>query len=199
MFKFMSTINKKLFRDMQEHPELYTEHQLESLMEQLDKEPDVDAAWQEFESNLSLNQDAGKPMRWYSSMRKIAAAVVGILLVSVATFATVSIVQKHAVKRAKKADTAVVAEQKQVSAAIAPVRFENIALDSILTKVASHYNLSVNYNDESVKSLKFYITWQPDKGVSHFIRKMNMFDGLHLSFKQDTIYIDVVEAEEDGL
>ena len=195
----MSTINKKLFRDMQEHPELYTEHQLESLMEQLDKEPDVDAAWQEFESNLSLNQDAGKPMRWYSSMRKIAAAVVGILLVSVATFATVSIVQKHAVKRAKKADTAVVAEQKQVSAAIAPVRFENIALDSILTKVASHYNLSVNYNDESVKSLKFYITWQPDKGVSHFIRKMNMFDGLHLSFKQDTIYIDVVEAEEDGL
>ena len=195
----MSTINKKLFRDMQEHPELYTEHQLESLMEQLDKEPDVDAAWQEFESNLSLNQDAGKPMRWYSSMRKIAAAIVGILLVSVATFATVSIVQKHAVKRAKKADTAVVAEQKQVSAAIAPVRFENIALDSILTKVASHYNLSVNYNDESVKSLKFYITWQPDKGVSHFIRKMNMFDGLHLSFKQDTIYIDVVEAEEDGL
>ena len=195
----MSTINKKLFRDMQEHPELYTEHQLESLMEQLDKEPDVDAAWQEFESNLSLNTDAGKPMRWYSSMRKIAAAVVGILLVSVATFATVSIVQKHAVKRAKKADTAVVAEQKQVSAAIAPVRFENIALDSILTKVASHYNLSVNYNDESVKSLKFYITWQPDKGVSHFIRKMNMFDGLHLSFKQDTIYIDVVEAEEDGL
>ena len=195
----MSTINKKLFRDMQEHPELYTESQLESLMEQLDKEPDVDAAWQEFESNLSLNQDAGKPMRWYSSMRKIAAAIVGILLVSVATFATVSIVQKHAVKRAKKADTVVVAEQKQVSAAIAPVRFENIALDSILTKVASHYNLSVNYNDESVKSLKFYITWQPDKGVSHFIRKMNMFDGLHLSFKQDTIYIDVVEAEEDGL
>ena len=195
----MSTTNKKLFRDMQEHPELYTESQLESLMEQLDKEPDVDAAWQEFESNLSLNTDAGKPMRWYSSMRKIAAAVVGILLVSVATFATVSIVQKHAVKRAKKADTAVVAEQKQVSAAIAPVRFENIALDSILTKVASHYNLSVNYNDESVKSLKFYITWQPDKGVSHFIRKMNMFDGLHLSFKQDTIYIDVVEAEEDGL
>ena len=195
----MSTTNKKLFRDMQEHPELYTEHQLESLMEQLDKEPDVDAAWQEFESNLSLNTDAGKPMRWYSSMRKIAAAIVGILLVSVATFATVSIVQKHAVKRAKKADTAVVAEQKQVSAAIAPVRFENIALDSILTKVASHYNLSVNYNDESVKSLKFYITWQPDKGVSHFIRKMNMFDGLHLSFKQDTIYIDVVEAEEDGL
>ena len=195
----MSTINKKLFRDMQERPELYTESQLESLMEQLDKEPDVDAAWQEFESKLSLNTDAGKPMRWYSSMRKIAAAVVGILLVSVATFATVSIVQKHAVKRAKKADTAVVAEQKQVSAVIAPVRFENIALDSIRTKVASHYNLSVNYNDESVKSLKFYITWQPDKGVSHFIRKMNMFDGLHLSFKQDTIYIDVVEAEEDGL
>ena len=195
----MSTPNKKLFRDMQEHPELYTEHQLESLMEQLDKEPDVDAAWQEFESNLSLNQDAGKPMRWYSSMRKIAAAVVGILLVSVATFATVSIVQKSLAKRVKKADTAVVAEQKQVSATIAPVRFENIALDSILTKVASHYNLSVNYNDESVKSLKFYITWQPDKGVSHFIRKMNMFDGLHLSFKQDTIYIDIVEAEEDGL
>lgn len=95
----MSTPNKKLFRDMQEHPEQYTESQLESVMTQLDKEPDVDAAWQEFEAKLSQRTDAGKPTRWYSSMRKIAAVFVGILLVSVTAFATVNIVQRRAARK----------------------------------------------------------------------------------------------------
>ena len=195
----MSTPNKKLFRNMQEHPEQYTESQLESVMTQLDKEPDVDAAWQEFEAKLSQHTHAGKPTRWYSSMRKIAAVFVGILLVSVTTFATVNIVQRRVAKKAEPVENTVVSEPKSTTKVVPPVHFENTTLDSILAKVASHYHLSVSYNDKAAKSMKFYITWHPSKGISHFIQKMNMFDGLLLSVKQDTIHIEVIEVEEDKL
>ena len=38
--------DKKLFFDMQEHPENYSDEQLEAMMAELDKEPDTEAAWQ---------------------------------------------------------------------------------------------------------------------------------------------------------
>ena len=181
----MATSNKKLFRNMQEHPEQYTDQQLENLMQQLDNVPDVDAAWQEFESKLSLDGSAGKSIPWYSSLRKIAAVFLGILLVSVTALAAVRIVQKHEAGTEQPVASAPV--QKSSATVVPHVRFENATLDSILVRVAGHYGLSVNYSDEGLKTMKFFITWQPDKEISAFIQKMNMFDGLHLSFKHDTI------------
>ena len=42
---------KQLFFDMQEHPERYSDEQLEAMMAELDKEPDTEAAW------LLLNEE----------------------------------------------------------------------------------------------------------------------------------------------
>ena len=38
--------DKQLFFDMQEHPERYSDEQLEAMMAELDKEPDAETAWQ---------------------------------------------------------------------------------------------------------------------------------------------------------
>lgn len=46
--------DKKLFFDMQEHPENYSDEQLEAMMAELDKEPDTEAAWQKTLSNSPL-------------------------------------------------------------------------------------------------------------------------------------------------
>ena len=40
---------KQMFLDMQEHPETYSEEQIETMMDDLDRLPDVDVAWQEFQ------------------------------------------------------------------------------------------------------------------------------------------------------
>ncbi|MBQ8990802.1 MAG: hypothetical protein IJ084_02185 [Prevotella sp.] len=39
---------KQMFHDMQEHPEKYSEEQIETMMDDLDRLPDVDTAWQKF-------------------------------------------------------------------------------------------------------------------------------------------------------
>ena len=39
---------QRLFLDMQEHPENYSDEQLERMMTDIDRESDTDAAWQRF-------------------------------------------------------------------------------------------------------------------------------------------------------
>lgn len=40
--------SKQIFRDMQEHPERYSDEQLEAMMADIDREPDVEKEWQAF-------------------------------------------------------------------------------------------------------------------------------------------------------
>ena len=37
---------KRLFLDMQEHPESYSDEQLEAMMADLDRQPDAEAVWE---------------------------------------------------------------------------------------------------------------------------------------------------------
>ena len=74
---------KQMFLDMQEHPEKYTEEQIEVMMDDLDQMPDVESAWQKFNDN--------HPHAAMISTRRfqIAASIIGVIMVSSIAFATV--------------------------------------------------------------------------------------------------------------
>ena len=68
--------HKRLFLDMQEHPENYSDEQLEAMMDDLDSELDAQAAWERFEQTMG---PAVKPShRWL----RIAAIFVGSLFLA---------------------------------------------------------------------------------------------------------------------
>ena len=69
----MTPLDKKqLFRDMQEHPENYSDEQLEAMMADIDREPDAEAAWQRFkERTLSPLPRDGESL---AGARKLRAA-----------------------------------------------------------------------------------------------------------------------------
>ena len=182
---------KQQFLDMQEHPENYTDEQLENMMDQLDQTPDAEQAWQEFEASHA----ASLPMTHFAVLpliRKVAAIFVGILLLSGIAFAAIWLVQSHPVEpvtvQAEQANT-YRANQKTTI----PIRFDNTRLDSILTMVSAHYGKIVSFQSEEAKALKFIMTWNPDATLADFIDRMNMFDGLHLTLLQDTIIIETTE------
>ena len=58
---------------MQEHPEKYSDEQIEAMMDKLDQMPDVETAWQKFTESSSMESGA-------SQLRKVAAAVIGIVM-----------------------------------------------------------------------------------------------------------------------
>mgnify|MGYP006916094317 CR=1 FL=1 len=184
---------KLLFLDMQEHPENYTDEQLENMMNQLDQTPDAEQAWQEFEASHA----ASLPMTHFAVLpliRKVAAIFVGILLLSGIAFAAIRLVRSHSAEplavQAEQANT----HQANQEATI-PVRFDDTRLDSILTVVSAHYGKAVRFHSEEAKSLKFIMTWNPDATLADFIDRMNMFDGLRITLRQDTIFVETPESK----
>ena len=90
---------KQLFLNMQEHPEGYSDWQLEAMMSELDQEPDVEAAWQKFEQRQE--PIAARPtQRW-----RVAASLIGVLMASGFALAAIHIVQQKSANRELKAPT----------------------------------------------------------------------------------------------
>ena len=105
-----------LLLDIQEHPEKYSDEQLNSLlagdtelaemMEELattkraltkqeadEEEIDVNKAWEEFEAEHHLEFDEPEPKRVMMPLRKIAAMLIGAVLTAGVAFAAIQIVK----------------------------------------------------------------------------------------------------------
>jgi hypothetical protein len=53
-------VNRQLYFDMQEHPERYTDEQVKAMMDELDREPDTEQAWQEWVESEKLKVKSEK-------------------------------------------------------------------------------------------------------------------------------------------
>ena len=73
--------------------------------------------------------------------------------------------------------------------------FSNLRLDSILNVVAAHHDCIVCFRDSATRTMKFITTWNPEDSLAAFIDHLNVFDGLHLTLRDDTI---IVESTNDG-
>lgn len=78
-----------------------------------------------------------------------------------------------------------------------PIRFDDMRLDSILTLVSAHYGKAVSYRDEEPRTMKFITTWNPADSLAVFIDHLNIFDYLHLTLQNDTIFVESTNGEED--
>ena len=166
--------NKQLYRDMQEAPDKYSDQEIESMMDDLDQVPDVDKAWQQFESEEFFAEQSGKAerrvkseefatalptMRFHSLLRKMAASFVGLLLVSGVAFAAIHIVRQYQKPEAPlAADTMAEANSSLFTlnsslpadtiVKTEPVVFDNVTLDSIVKVIAAFHHLDMDLQNE---------------------------------------------------
>ena len=166
--------NKQLYRDMQEEPDKYSDQEIESMMDDLDQVPDVDKAWQQFESEEFFAEQSGKAerrvkseefatalptMRFHSLLRKMAASFVGLLLVSGVAFAAIHIVRQYQKPEAPlAADTMAEANSSLFTlnsslpadtiVKTEPVVFDNDTLDSIVKVIAAFHHLDMDLQNE---------------------------------------------------
>ena len=175
---------KRLFLDMQEHPENYADGQLEAMMADLDREPDTQAAWQRFEAIHSSGKASAH--RWL----RIAAMFAGVMLMAGIIFAAIRLVS---MKRQASGSTEVPTLAQESAS---PVYFDNVSLDSILTVVSAHYRKAVTFRNEAPRNMKLIMTWQPDAPLTDFLDRLNTFDGLSLRVENDTIFVMQMSGEE---
>ena len=165
--------DKHLLIDMQEHPENYSDEQLERMMAELDKEPDVEAAWQLLNEELRMKNEEFATastsnshfslFTFHFSLRRVAAVFIAFAFLGIMSLAgyRAFFYKTTTDNRPQTTDTTAIKTERfyvDVQDGDTIFRFENIRLDSILAVVSRHYERQVIWGDKDLARLRFYIT-----------------------------------------
>ena len=201
--------------DMQEHPEKYTDEQMERLLDDEEvkeflrdlsmarmagkkatpKKVDVDKAWKEF-SNGS-----------YRNRMKIAASVIGIIFLSGVAFAAVQNGWFRFSAADKAADNNAVTEltfkpkplaneslkamtsESKDSLGMKPVVFDNAELGTILTQMAYFYHVKVEYVNANTQHVRLFFNWNKTKTLEQNLEILNAFDRIQIEYADGTLMV----------
>lgn len=185
--------NKQLYRDMQEEPEKYSDQELEAMMDEVDQMADAEEAWQQF---CQQRMPPANPMHTW---RKMAAILISIITISGIAFAAVHFVRNHEGRSAEIEPQPTTVETRSADASkqpadttttMQPVVFDNVTLDSILPQIARHYGYTVVFRNEQPKSLRLFVTWNPQDSIQKVTEKMNLFEQFHIVLDEQTIIVE---------
>lgn len=196
--------DKQLFFDMQEHPEKYSDEQLEAMMTELDKEPEAEVAWQKVLSNSPLKEENPSPFLkgWgWSSLRRVVAIITAFAFLGIISLAGYhSFFYKTSTdNRQRTTDTTAVRAERfyvDVQDGDTIFRFENIRLDSILAVVSRHYERRVVFKDKASAHLRLYLTCYTTQTLEEFVETLNMFDGINVTQEFYMLYVESDEKKE---
>ena len=219
MSKTMTNMNKDEKRlmlfDMQEHPDKYTDEQMEHLLADEEvkeflrdlamarmagkkatpKKIDVDKAWKEF-SNGS-----------YRNRMKIAASIVGIIFLSGVALAAVQNGWLNFSTSDKVVDNKVMTEQIVPSNTLAndsikamtveptdsldmkPVVFDNAELGTILMQMADFYHVKVEYMNANTQHVRLFFNWNKTKTLEQNMELLNAFDCIQIEYADGTLIV----------
>ena len=182
---------KQMFLDMQEHPEKYSEEQIETMMDDLDRLPDVDVAWQEFQQT-----GQSSPRRWL----KAAASIIGVQMLSGIAYAAVHIISRnagvdeetptHEVQNINSPlnDDAIV--ETFTTDSIPQTRiFENTPLDEMVSEIAHYYNKVADIQSKEAHELRLYYKWDPKDALENVVDDLNHFDHVNLAIEDDKLIV----------
>lgn len=215
----MTNMNKDEKRlmlfDMQEHPEKYTDEQIEHLLADEEvkeflrdlamarmagkkatpKKVDVDKAWKEF-SNGS-----------YRNRMKIAASIVGIIFLSGVALAAVQNGWFKFSTSDKVVDNKVMTEQIVPSNTLAndslkamtveptdsldmkPVVFDNAELGTVLMQMADFYNVKVEYMNANTQHVRLFFNWNKTKTLEQNMELLNAFDRIQIEYVEGILIV----------
>ena len=205
----------ELLLDMTEHPDRYTEEQMQELLADEDvrkhyemmvwlresQDPSRPPREGEEKTSLSMGK-AGKASlltdgRGKDLYRKIAAAFAGAILMVGLLYAAVrpfwgSIMEVEDTTSVKDEAPSLTGGQGEELLQEEPVLFQDVPLDSILAVVGQHYGKVVQFRSNELRGMRLIMTWQPTDSLASLIGRLNLFEGLHLTLQADTL---IVESE----
>ena len=170
------------------HPEKYTDEQLDQMLDEVNiPVPEANREWMRF-----------KKMRSGSPILKIAASIIGVLMLSGISYATIAhfIVtdekpkvaiteRKPDVDKVEKASGMEVRPTKK-----SPVEFNNVELQQIMKYVSDNYNIKVEFKNNDARTIRFYLQWEADNTLQEIIDKINHFEKVRLTLNEETITIE---------
>jgi hypothetical protein len=193
--------------EMQEHPERYTDEDIRQLMadeecrqlyEQMIRA--ADALFSEKERSLSPLSTPHSPLSTFPiSLRKIAAMLIGVLMLSGIAYAAFRYARNVAQTEKVQTETMVSSGNQhaapgtqlaeQDSTQTKPVVYEDKELTVILNEIAAFYQLETVYKNEDVKHVRLYFTWDKSADIDDVIATFNKFDRIHITRENQKLIV----------
>ena len=148
---------------------------------------DVDKAWEQFEQTHLATQ---KHERLW---QRVAATVLGVLIMSGIAWATVYTVRHFTATDRPKQTTEKVATPPQTEAEAGsnldvadtsvvendePVVFDNTSLEQMLGEIAAYYGMTVEIQNEDTRNLRFHFVWNKGDGLEKVLEDMSHFESV---------------------
>ena len=200
----------KRLLDAQDYPEAYTEEELQAILKEDDlresaelmarlkqayigeetEQIDVDAEWQRFASQ--------KPKRRSWGWMQIAAAFIGLLMLSGIAYAAIHIVSSSRSQQAveNQGDRSLDSVQNHEPVPLIlhsipePKTFENVPLKDITAELASFYHIATEVRNDEAAALRLYYPWNLQMPLRQVVEELNRFEKVHLTLTSDTLIID---------
>ena len=152
----------------------------------------IDAEWQ----RLRSEKTEVKSEKY--SFLKIAAMLVGILMLSGIAYAAIYIV-RHTAKdggnsKSQTEETRITDSYQQmvVNDTVAlplPKLYDNIPLGDIFKDLSDYYHVRVVYQNEDAPRLRLFYQWKPEYTLEKVMEMLNNFDWIQIQKENDTLYI----------
>ena len=207
--------------DLQENPERFTDQELQQLLEDNEMRllieqlafakrafitqeaaPSVDAEWDNFAikyaDELSRLDQQHMKIAFTTLLRRIAAVVVGIVLLSGIAFATVHYINNYINNNQDNCTeiNPIDISQKQSiptenNTEIPATKriFDNIPLEEILAEIAVAYNAEVEFQDDSKRTLRLHFVWKSEDNLSRVVEKLNTFNVINITIKNNKLIV----------
>ena len=133
---------------------------------------------------------------------KVAASIIGILFTAGFAFATIHILslipnpspKGEGSKYTQVADTArkdtTPLSTRRGAGGEAPIVFDNVALEKMLSQIAAYYNKEVEFQNDNARQFRFYFVWRPDEGLDITLHRLNLFESVSVELKSDKIVVE---------
>ena len=70
-----------------------------------------------------------------------------------------------------------------------PYVFNNVPLDSMLTAIAAAHGISVEFENEAVRQLRFHFVWKREDSLSRVVEKLNTFEAVNIGVEDKKLVV----------
>ena len=171
----------------------------------------VDEEWEKFSQEHHLQEEATQNAAQkaashpITSWRKLAASIVGFVLISGIAFAAIHTYIKRSQETTQvtadthpeviKSDSA-----KQVAATDSLTHpkpekpaihktFENVAFEKMISEIASYYDLQVKFENNEDKTLRLYYEWNSHSSIENIVKELNQFENVNIELQQNELIV----------
>ena len=190
--------------DATEHPEKYSDEQLRQLLSDGEcgeyyrlmvdaassyannlPEVNVDAEWEHFRRK---HYPTGK------AWRKVAAIIIGILMMSGLSLAAVRFIGSRSestqAEPVPESNVSFRQQQAFTDEADTVYSFKDAELQEILSALTTHYQLHTEYRNDQARHVRLYIKWNKTETVQTMVESLNRFEKVNIKLADGLLIVE---------